>query len=77
MKQGDSTMIETPDGFTVAQLQSINIPLPASDPAGAGQLRITLDRAVGGDASQSFIEALQARSKIIINDRLIQQIAQP
>ncbi len=36
LKQGETTMVETPDGFVVVRLAEIADPDPATDPAGRG-----------------------------------------
>jgi peptidyl-prolyl cis-trans isomerase D len=77
MKQGEATMVDTPDGFMVAQLQSINDPSPASDPIGATQLRGELTQSMSSDMTDLFVEALQRRSRVTLNQTVIAQIAQP
>ncbi len=77
MKQGDVTMVGTPDGYLVAQLSVINDPKPASDPIGAGQMRLQLSQSIGGDVVDSTVFALRARYKVTLNAALIHQIAQP
>ena len=77
MKQGDATMVATPEGFTVAQLQAIEVPATSSDPIGSAQLRTTLAQSVASDVTDQFVDGLQRGASITINDRLVQQIAQP
>jgi peptidyl-prolyl cis-trans isomerase D len=77
MAQGEATMVETPDGFVVAQLLTIDTPSPSSDSIGAAQLRTTLNQSVTSDATNLFVAALQRRTKITVNDAVLQQIAQP
>ena len=77
LRQGDATVVESADGFVVAQLQRIVLPDPASDPIGVGQLRVTLGQSVAGDVTQQFVGSLQRVANITVNSRLVQQIAQP
>jgi peptidyl-prolyl cis-trans isomerase D len=77
MAQGDATMVETPDGFVVAQLLTIDTPSPSSDSIGAAQLRTTLNQSVTSDVTNLFVAALQRRTKITVNQTVVQQIAQP
>ena len=77
MKQGEATMIETPEGFMVVQLQTITQPSAATDTIGAAQLRTTLNQSIGNDVTNVFVEALRARSKVTVNQAALQQIAPP
>jgi peptidyl-prolyl cis-trans isomerase D len=77
MKPNDVTMVNTPDGFMVAQLQAINAPSPATDPIGATQMRGELAQSTTSDVTDLFVEALQHRSKITLNQPVIAQLAQP
>jgi len=77
LDQGASTMIETPDGFVVAQLKSINTPDAKSDPVGFDQLRASLSGALADDMQAVFAGVVTARANPRINQAVIQQIAQP
>lgn len=77
LNQGESTMIETPDGFVVAQLKSISTPDAASDPVGYDQLRASLSGALADDMQAVFAGVVTARANPRINQAVIQQIAQP
>lgn len=77
LKQGDSTMIETPDGFVVAQVQSIATPDPKADPVGYDQLRASLSAALADDMQAVFAGVVTAKANPRINQAVIQQIAQP
>ena len=65
LKPQQATMVETPDGFVVAQLAQIVSPEPAADPAAAARERRALDRGVAEDTDLAFTmaarEAAQAR----------------
>ncbi|HTI03601.1 MAG TPA: SurA N-terminal domain-containing protein [Acidisoma sp.] len=77
LDQGASTMIETPEGFVVAQLKSVNTPDPKADPVGYDQLRASLSSALADDMQAVFAGVVTARANPRINQAVIQQIAQP
>lgn len=77
LKQGESTMIATPDGYVVAQLTAINTPNPASDPVGYDQLKASLAGALADDMQAVFAGVVTAKANPRINQTVIQQIAQP
>jgi hypothetical protein len=70
-------MIETPDGFVVAQLAQIQTPNPASDPVGYQQLKASLSGNLADDMQAVFAGVVTARDNPRINQAVIQQIAQP
>ena len=77
MKQGDVTVVETPDGFVVAQLSSIVEPDPAADPAGFATLRDQLTQTMGNDVETTLATALRDRGKPRVDQAQIDSIAQP
>jgi peptidyl-prolyl cis-trans isomerase D len=77
LKTGESTMVETPTGFLVAQLAQIQVPSESRDPVGYEQLRTTLNTALANDTQAIFAGAVTARANPRINQTVIQQIAQP
>jgi peptidyl-prolyl cis-trans isomerase D len=77
LKQGESTMIETPDGFVVAQLAQIQTPNPDADPVGYQQLKASLSGNLADDMQAVFAGVVTARDNPRINQAVIQQIAQP
>ena len=77
LKQGESTMIETPDGFVVAQLTQIQTPNPDTDPVGYQQLKASLSGRLADDMQAVFAGVVTARENPRINQAVIQQIAQP
>ncbi len=77
MKQGEATMVETPDGFVVAVLAEIQAPDPAADPLGFGQMRDTLARGIAEDTELAFATALRDRAKPQINATLLDSVVQP
>jgi peptidyl-prolyl cis-trans isomerase D len=77
LKEGDSTMIKTPDGFVVAQLAQIQMPNPDADPVGYQQLKASLSGTLADDMQAVFAGVVTARDNPRINQAVIQQIAQP
>jgi peptidyl-prolyl cis-trans isomerase D len=67
LKQGELTMVETPDGFVVAQLVEIQQPDPKADPVGFGQVRDALSRAIAQDLETTFANAVRDRAKPHVN----------
>jgi peptidyl-prolyl cis-trans isomerase D len=74
---GESSMVETPDGFVVAQLAQIVVPSESTDPVGYEQLRTSLGTGLANDMQAIFAGAVTARANPRINQTVIQQIAQP
>ncbi|WP_158801968.1 MULTISPECIES: peptidylprolyl isomerase [unclassified Acidisoma] len=74
---GESSMVETPDGFVVAVLDSIQRPDPSKDPVGYDQLKTQLSGTVSSDMQAIFAGAVTARANPHVNQAVIQQIAQP
>jgi peptidyl-prolyl cis-trans isomerase D len=77
LKQGDSTMIETPDGFVVAELMAIQTPNASTDPVGYDQLKASITSALADDMQAVFAGVVTAKANPRINQAVIQQIAQP
>ncbi len=74
-KAGESTMVETPEGFVVATLARIEDPDPSTDPVGFAAVKDGLAAAVGGDLQQAFATAVRERSNPRINPSIIDQLA--
>lgn len=77
IKPGEPTMVETPEGFWVAVLSTIQEPDPKADPVGYARLRDGLLRGIGDDLEASFVAAVRARSHPRINRQMLQDLAQP
>ncbi len=77
LKPHEATMVETPDGFIVAQLAEIVKPDPSADKAGYEQAKIAVGRSIGGDISAIFSQALRERANPTINQRNFDNIVQP
>ena len=76
MKQGEATMIEDGDGFMVAVLAEIQTANPDADPVGYGQMRETLNRAVGDDTENVFATAVREQAKPRINQAVLGTLTQ-
>jgi peptidyl-prolyl cis-trans isomerase D len=76
LKQGEPTMVETLDGFTLAVLAETIEPDPAKDPAGYGKVRDQLDQSVAGDIQSVLTVALRNRATPQINKPVFDTIAQ-
>jgi len=77
LKQGEPTMVETPEGFVVATPVEIIAPDPAADPARYQQIRAAESRTLSDDMSAAFTEALRLRANPSINQANFDQIVQP
>jgi peptidyl-prolyl cis-trans isomerase D len=77
LKKGEPTMVETPDGFVVAVPARIEIPDPASDKAGYDRIEQALAQSLGNDIEVSFVRGLRERAGVKVNQKLLDQIAQP
>ena len=76
MKQGEVTEVETATGFIVAQLSTISIPDPKSDPAGIAQASQAMTQSIGNDIQAVFTAALRVRAKPSVNQSLLDSVAQ-
>ncbi len=76
LKQGEPTMAETADGFTVAVLARIVPADIAADPAGYGKVRDELAQAVGNDIQALLTTALRNRANPKINTAVFNSVAQ-
>ena len=76
LKKGETTMIETPEGFLVAGLAEVIAPDAAADPAGAGQMRTALTQALSQDIEVIYATALRNRQNPRVNRTLLDSLAQ-
>lgn len=77
LKPGEPTMVEQPDGFTVAVPAQIEPPDPKSDPADYDQVRAFLGRSLGQDVNEIFVQALRDRAQPRINQPNLDSISGP
>jgi peptidyl-prolyl cis-trans isomerase D len=76
MKLKDGTMIQTSDGFLVAQLIGVSSPDISTDPVGVAQLKTSLDQSLGQDIDMTFAAALRDRDKPTVNQRVVDSLIQ-
>jgi peptidyl-prolyl cis-trans isomerase D len=76
LKLGQATMLQTPDGFTVATLAKIVHPTPAQDQADYNTALQSMTKSLQNDVGGSFLAGLQLRDKVTINQKLFSQIYQ-
>jgi peptidyl-prolyl cis-trans isomerase D len=77
LKPNEATMVETEDGFVVAQLKEVIAADPNADPIGFGKVRDALTQALGDDIQRSVTYALRLRAQPKVNTSLAERIAQP
>jgi peptidyl-prolyl cis-trans isomerase D len=77
LKKGEATMVETPDGFAVAQLVQIEKPDAATDKTGYGQARGAVSKSISNDMATIFVDALRRRAKPQINQQGYESVVQP
>jgi peptidyl-prolyl cis-trans isomerase D len=69
LKLHDTTMVETIDGFVVAQLVEIQEPDPAADAAGYDRAKAAVARSIGGDVGELLAQALRQQANPRINQQ--------
>jgi peptidyl-prolyl cis-trans isomerase D len=77
LKPHEATMIETPEGFVVAQLTEVVKPDPSADKAGFDQVRGALARSIAEDTASVFVDALRQRDRVSIDQANFDNIVQP
>jgi peptidyl-prolyl cis-trans isomerase D len=77
LKVGEATMIETADGFMVAELVQVQQADPNADPVGFGRTRDALTQSIGNDVQAVLTQALRARANPKVNATQLDSIAQP
>jgi hypothetical protein len=70
-------MVETADGFIVAEPGEITTPDPASDPTGYGQVREVLARSLGTDVDEILVQTLRDRAHPQINQQNLDSVSGP
>ena len=74
LKPGEPTMVETPDGFTVAVLREVQTPDAGADPIGYGQTRDALGRAIANDIETVYANAVRERARPRVNRPVLEQL---
>lgn len=77
LKKNEATMVETPDGFVVAQLAEVVAPDPAADKVGYDQARAAITRSVQNDLAAVFVDAVRQRAGPQVNQRAFDSVVQP
>ena len=77
LKPNQPTMVETPEGFVVAVLVSINQPDPAAASGAIEQIRLRLAGGMSDDIETTFAGALRDREKVTVNGTLFESALQP
>jgi peptidyl-prolyl cis-trans isomerase D len=77
LKQGEATMVETPEGFVVGQLAEVVKPDAATDKAGYDQARAAINKSIGNDLATVFVDALRRRAKPQTNQQAFDSVVQP
>jgi peptidyl-prolyl cis-trans isomerase D len=77
LKKGEATMVETPDGFVVAQLTEITRPDPAADKTNYDQARAAVTQSVANDMETVFVDAVRQRANPQTNRQAFDSVVQP
>jgi peptidyl-prolyl cis-trans isomerase D len=77
LKKGEATMVETPEGFVVAQLAEIVKPDAGADKTGYDQARTAVTRSISNDVETVFIDAVRQRAGTEINRKNFDSVVQP
>ncbi len=76
LKPGQATMQQTSTGFTVAVLSNVVDPTPEQDPADYAELTQSMTKLLQEDIGESFLDGLQQRDKVDVNQKLLSQLYQ-
>ncbi len=74
---GEATMVETPEGFVVAQLAQVVKPDAAANKADYDQARVAVSRSIGNDLAAVFVDALRQRAAPRVNQQNFDSVVQP
>jgi peptidyl-prolyl cis-trans isomerase D len=77
LKKSEATMVETPNGFVVAQLTEIVKPDAAADKTGYDQARAAIAKSVSNDLASVFVDAVQRRARPQTNQQAFDSVVQP
>jgi peptidyl-prolyl cis-trans isomerase D len=76
LKQSETTVVEVPEGFVVAQLAEVVKPDAATDKAGYEQARAAVSKSISDDMATVFVGALRQRARPRINQRGFDSVVQ-
>ena len=77
LKKHETTMVETSEGFVVAQLTEIVRPDAATDKLGYDQARAAIAKSISDDMATVFIDAVRRRAKPQSNQQAFDSVVQP
>jgi peptidyl-prolyl cis-trans isomerase D len=77
LKPKEATMVQTRDGFAVAQLLEITAADPAADAAALARVKAEVSQAMVRDLEIQFAAALRNRADVRLNPRMLDTLAQP
>ena len=77
LKKGEATMVETPEGFVVAQLAEVVKPDAAADKPGYDQARSAIAKSISNDMATVFVDAVRRRAKPQTNQVAFDSVVQP
>jgi peptidyl-prolyl cis-trans isomerase D len=76
MKKGETTMVEVPEGFVVAQLAEIAKPDATADKADYDKTSAAVAKSIGNDIATVFVDAVRQRAKPQINQQGFNNVVQ-
>jgi peptidyl-prolyl cis-trans isomerase D len=77
LKKGEATMVETPEGFVVAQSAEITRPDAAADKATYDQARAAVTQSLSTDLETVFVDAVRQRANPQTNRQAFDSVVQP
>jgi peptidyl-prolyl cis-trans isomerase D len=77
LKKGEVTMVETPDGFVVAQLTEVTKPDATADKATYDQARAAVTQSLSTDMETVFVDAVRQRANPQTNRQAFDSVVQP
>jgi peptidyl-prolyl cis-trans isomerase D len=77
LKKGEATMVETPEGFVVAQLTEIVKPDAVAEKADYERTRAGIAKSISNDVASVFIDAVRLRAEPRTNQRAFDSVVQP
>ncbi|HEY4043144.1 MAG TPA: peptidyl-prolyl cis-trans isomerase, partial [Rhodopila sp.] len=77
LKKGEPTMVETPEGFVVAQLTEIVKPDAVAEKADYERTRAGIAKSISNDVASVFIDAVRLRAEPRTNQRAFDSVVQP
>ena len=76
MKKGEATMVETPEGFVVAQLVEIAPPNAGADKIGYDSAKTAITKSINNDMATVFVDAVRQRVNPQVNQQAFNSVVQ-